>query len=387
MKKKVYLMLSGGVDSSVAGAILNENPDYKVIGVFMKCWSLEKLREKGFSDSIYACNWEEDEVDARMAAMTLGIDFEVWDFQNEYADYVIDYMIDEYSLGRTPNPDVMCNSVVKFGAFYNHAISLGAAYVATGHYAKIININEDYYIGHSKDLAKDQSYFLWKIPKVCLSQTLFPIGEINSKSEVRNIAAKYNLLTSTKKDSQGLCFVGKSNLSDMLTERLGVNNGIVYTKDIERAKNACILTKSKLREYNLTGLMPIGSHQGAYHFTIGQRNNLGVSGGPWFVSKVNIQQNSIEVVHKDNSLELQLNRFIVTGVNLFNLIDKSTIYTCQVRYNQKLIKCTVSLILNTASGSSQYAIELQESTIIAPGQSFVMYNEDILVMGGIISYI
>jgi tRNA-uridine 2-sulfurtransferase len=375
MKQKVYLMMSGGVDSSVAAYILKSNPNYEVYGVFMKCWSLEKLREKGFEDSVYACNWEEDVIDARMVADKLNIPFEVWDFQNEYSDKVIDYMIEEYSKGRTPNPDVMCNSVVKFGVFYDRAMRVGADYVATGHYARIANADGQSYIAKAYDTIKDQSYFLWKIEPSRLNKTLFPIGEIKDKAEVRKIAIDQGLLTANKKDSQGLCFVGKSSLKDMLSQRLGVKVGNIVTDNIEAGANAIKINNKQNNEYIDTGFVTIGHHQGAYLYTIGQRENLYLSGGPWYVSKVDVENNIVYVVHNQFKSSMEVNTFKIEGINEYQIIDSNKTYNCITRYNQTPIDCKLD-------GNS---IILNNSSTIAKGQSFVCYDNDILVLGGIIS--
>jgi tRNA-uridine 2-sulfurtransferase len=375
MNSKVYLMMSGGVDSSVAAYLLKSNPNYDVYGVFMKCWSLEKLREKGFADSVYACNWEEDVIDAKMVADKLNIPFEVWDFQDEYSDKVIDYMIEEYSLGRTPNPDVMCNSVVKFGVFYNKAMSMGADYVATGHYARILKEGNQSYIAKAFDTIKDQSYFLWKIEPERLNKTIFPIGEIHNKAEVRKIAIDQGLLTANKKDSQGLCFVGKSSLKDMLTQRLGIRVGNIITDNIDAAANAIKINNKQKQEYAETGFVTIGNHQGAYLYTIGQRENLYLSGGPWYVSKVDVDKNIVYVTHNDTKQNMELESFKIEGINEFQTIDSTKTYNCITRYNQTPIECNVE-------GNN---ITLLSSSTIASGQSFVCYDQDTMVLGGIIS--
>jgi tRNA-uridine 2-sulfurtransferase len=375
MKTKVYLMMSGGVDSSVAAYLLKSNPNYDVYGVFMKCWSLEKLREKGFEDSLYACNWEEDLIDARMVADKLNIPFEVWDFQSEYSDKVIDYMIEEYSLGRTPNPDVMCNSVVKFGVFYDKAMQEGADYVATGHYARIVNEGSQSYIAKAFDAYKDQSYFLWKIEPSRLNKTLFPIGEIRDKAEVRNIAIEQSLLTANKKDSQGLCFVGKSSLKEMLTQKLGIRAGNIVTNNIDAAANAVKINNKQKLEFVETGYVTVGSHQGAYLYTIGQRENLYLSGGPWYVSKVDVDKNIVYVMHNNTKQNMEVKTFRIEGINEFQTIDSEKTYNCITRYNQTPIECKVE-------GNT---ITLNNSSTIASGQSFVCYDNDIMVLGGVIS--
>jgi tRNA-uridine 2-sulfurtransferase len=380
-KSKVYLMMSGGVDSSVAAYLLKQNPHYYIIGVFMKCWSMEKLLEKGFTEDLYACNWEEDLIDAQMVAEKLEIPFEVWDFQDTYADNVIDYMIHEYSIGRTPNPDVMCNSVVKFGEFYKKAMLNGADYVATGHYARIAQDGDSFYIQKALDVKKDQSYFLWKIDSDKLSHTLFPIGDIANKAEVRKIAMINGLLTSDKKDSQGLCFVGKSSLKLMLQSRLGIQLGSIVTKDFEQAKHALKITKKIIEDYKLNEFVTIGYHQGAYLYTIGQRENLNISGGPWYVSKTDIKNNIVEVVHSDNLNTIEVTSFKVTGVNIFDEIQDSKIYNCITRYNQEPIACSVEL------SNGEYLIHLSKASSVASGQSLVCFDGDRMIFGGIIEQI
>ena len=379
MKQLVYVMLSGGVDSSVATLLLQQSGLYNLKCVFMKCWSLEKLQEKGFDKSIYACNWEEDLIDAQMIAKKLGLPFEVWNFEDQYADQVIDYMIEEYNKGRTPNPDVMCNSVVKFGVFYNRAMLEGADNVATGHYARIVEVDNCRYIGQAKDYIKDQSYFLWKIPIERIQKTLFPIGEIVNKNQVRLIAKQNNLLTADKKDSQGLCFVGKSSLQEMLKQKIGVRVGEIITRDLEKASGAIKITKAQKEEFVNKGYLTIGYHQGYYLYTIGQRDNLGLSGGPWLVKSLKIEENKVEVIHGSNIKDNQTDNFVIDNLNIFAILEEEKIYTCITRYNQQLMLCKITLL----EGSIRIVLINQKSTI-ASGQSCVIYDEDILIAGGVI---
>jgi tRNA-uridine 2-sulfurtransferase len=380
MKKLVYIMLSGGVDSSVAAYLLKSNPSYDVRGVFMKCWSLEKLLEKGFSSDVYACNWEEDSLDAKVVAEKLNIPFEIWDFQEEYADQIVDYMINEYQIGRTPNPDVMCNSVVKFGVFYERAMELGADFVATGHYAKVINHGTYSTIHKSEDANKDQSYFLWKIPPSRLSKTLMPIGEIKNKDEVRQIAIQNSLITANKKDSQGLCFVGKSSLRLMLTQRLGVMEGEIVTEDLENARNAVRINNKQKLEFRLYKHITIGTHHGSYLYTIGQRENLKLSGGPWYVSKIDIKTNRVYVVHQSNIQTTNSISVVLEGVNTFETFDEDQSYECILRYNQIPLACKLK-----KSGKSIVVLFENGTNGIALGQSLVVYKNDKLIIGGVIS--
>jgi tRNA-uridine 2-sulfurtransferase len=385
-KKIVYLMLSGGVDSSVAASILSSNPDYIVKCVFMKCWSLETLRSMGFSDNLYACTWEDDARDAQMVALKLGIDFEIWDFQKEYSDYVVGYMLNEYSLGRTPNPDVMCNSVVKFGAFYDSAIKLGADYVATGHYAKIIQGQDGLSrIGQAKDIFKDQSYFLWKIPFDRLQKTLFPIGEIDNKLEVRKTALSKNLVTAGKKDSQGLCFVGKTSLKGMLLNKFGEKSGNIVTQNMDNVHKVMQVTNRVKDEFTKTGMVVLGQHKSSILFTIGQRDGLGIGGGPWFVSKIDIERNLVFVVHEDEITEIEKNTCLISSLNVFEPIIETQEYYAQIRYNQTPEPCLIEII-------DKDIVKVNFKNKIkafASGQSCVVYKKNstemVLILGGIIS--
>lgn len=380
MKKLVYIMMSGGVDSSVATYLLKSNSDYEVKGVFMKCWSMEKLIEKGFSSDVYACNWEEDSLDAKAVADKLSIPFEIWDFQDEYANQIVDYMIAEYQIGRTPNPDVMCNSVVKFGIFYERAKALGADFVATGHYSRIVNYGNYSLLHKSLDAFKDQTYFLWKIPPSRLHNTLMPIGEIATKDEVREIAIREKLITANKKDSQGLCFVGKSSLKLMLTQRLGVKTGEIVTEDYVNARHATRVNNKQKLEYRLYGHITIGQHEGSYLYTIGQRENLKLSGGPWYVSKIDIENNRIYVVHQSNVHLTNSSKVDLEGVNVFEVIDVNAQYECILRYNQTPVHCKLKQSRNKVTVCFNDGVNG-----IALGQSLVVYQGDRLILGGVIS--
>jgi len=245
--KKVFVGMSGGVDSSVSAALLKK-AGYEVTGVFLKGWHPDWG----------PCGWQEDRLDAMRVCAHLGIRFRDLDLSKEYKKEVVDYMIDEYKAGRTPNPDVMCNQKIKFGAFFDWALAQGANYVATGHYAEIENLDienslkiKNYKLKTSKDLDKDQTYFLWTLTQRELSRTLFPVGGM-TKPEVRKLAKKFGLPTAEKKDSQGLCFVGKVDLPDFLSHFLKPKRGDVINESGEK----------------------IGWHAGAFSLTIGQRHGF-----------------------------------------------------------------------------------------------------------------
>jgi tRNA-uridine 2-sulfurtransferase len=262
-KVKILVAMSGGVDSSVAAALLLEQ-GYDVIGVFMKNWS--------------GCDWEEDKRDAMRVAASLGIELHVYDFEEEYRERVYEYMIAEYEAGRTPNPDVLCNSEVKFDLLMKVADELGCQKMATGHYARVDMAEDRVRLLKGIDANKDQSYFLCRLGQDELKRTMFPIGELE-KSKVRNLADKHGLVTAKKKDSQGLCFIGPVDLPTFLKERIKPVTGTI------------ISTAGEI----------VGEHEGVQYYTIGQRRGLGVGGGkPWFVVERKLAENELVVGHGDD---------------------------------------------------------------------------------------
>ncbi len=351
---KVFVMMSGGVDSSVACGVLVQ-AGYEVVGVFMKCWSLESLRQMNLPDSLYGCFWEDDLQDASLVAKKLGVPFEVWDFEKEYKEKVVEYMIQEYQNGRTPNPDVMCNGQIKFGIFYKTATNKGADFVATGHYARVKN-NQ---IWRALDKNKDQTYFLWQIQANQIPKILFPIGEFRTKTEVRQKAKEFGLVTSTKPDSQGLCFVGHTPLRELLLSSLGRKEG-----DILNIENGELL----------------GKHPGAFLYTIGQRKKLGLSGGPWFVSKIDIEANQVWVTHSKNQTPLYSRELVAKELN-WQIPPSSNHFRCtaQIRYRQIAIACEVFL-------SEEQARIIFDKPVraITSGQSIVFYDNQVLLGGGVI---
>ena len=302
--KKVIIGLSGGVDSSVSALLLKQQ-GYEVIGLFMKNWHDETVT---ISDD---CPWLDDSNDAMLIAEKLEIPFQTVDLSEQYHSRIIDYMFNEYENGRTPNPDVLCNREIKFDIFLKIALNLGADYIATGHYCQVNKINKDnkeiYRLIVGADEKKDQSYFLCQLNQKQLSKAIFPIGHL-TKSDVRDIAKKNDLITADKKDSQGLCFVGKVKLPDFLKQRLTPKKGKVIKIDSESVKQEIDLNEVKSKEKELELLSSpfsfssddgeeIGEHHGAYYYTVGQRKGLNIGGfsEPLFVLETDVSKNIIYV--------------------------------------------------------------------------------------------
>lgn len=298
---KVVVGLSGGVDSSVAAYLLIEQ-GHEVIGLFMKNWHDDSVT---ISDE---CPWLEDSNDAMLVADKLGIPFQTVDLSEQYKERIVDYMFDEYARGRTPNPDVLCNREIKFDVFMHIALELGADFVATGHYCqKTTSIMDGKKIHHligGADGNKDQSYFLCQVSQEQLARTLFPIGHLQ-KPEVREIATAQDLITAGKKDSQGLCFIGKVRLPDFLQQQLKPKTGdiieIPAAISIEKAAvdtgEDDMMTLSRKRHYQPDEGKKLGTHQGAHYFTRGQRKGLAVGGTPepLFVIETDVETNTIYV--------------------------------------------------------------------------------------------
>lgn len=301
-KKRVIVGLSGGVDSSVAAYLLKEQ-GYDVIGLFMKNWHDDSIT---ISDE---CPWLEDSNDAMLVADKLGIPFQTVDLSLQYKERIVDYMFKEYENGRTPNPDVLCNREIKFDVFMDIALELGADYVATGHYCRkaIIEKNREqiHQLLAGVDGNKDQSYFLCQLSQAQLAKALFPIGEL-TKPEVRKIAKTQDLITAEKKDSQGLCFIGKVRLPEFLQQQLKPKEGVIveipnsfdgYYKSSPRfdSKESELAFYAQKFEYSVSDGKVVGKHQGAHYFTKGQRKGLAVGGTvePLFVIDTDVNQNII----------------------------------------------------------------------------------------------
>ena len=391
---KVVIALSGGVDSSVAAFLLKKK-GYDLIGLFMKNWHDENVT---ISDE---CPWLEDSNDAMLVAEKLNIPFQTVDLSKEYKERIIDYMFDEYSRGNTPNPDILCNREIKFDVFMDIAISLGADYVATGHYCRVIedNNNEDvtYQLHAGIDNLKDQSYFLCQLNQSQLKQIIFPIGDL-SKTEVRKIARENNLITAEKKDSQGLCFVGKVSLPDFLQQKLKKRTGDVieissesdlYKNDINQLDKYEELEFLSTRiSYKKNDGRIIGQHHGAHFFTIGQRKGLSIGGykDPLFVISTNTSSNEIYVGEGKNhpGLLKKVLKIKYSEINWVNdtynyLILKDLELKARIRYRQKLQDIKVEKF------DDFLFVEFKEfQSAITPGQFVAIYQKNQLIASGVI---
>ncbi|WP_262509677.1 MULTISPECIES: tRNA 2-thiouridine(34) synthase MnmA [Arenibacter] len=395
--KKVVVGLSGGVDSSVTAYLLKEQ-GYEVIGLFMKNWH---------DDSVTIskeCPWLEDSNDALIVAEKLGIPFQTVDLSAQYKERIVDYMFREYEKGRTPNPDVLCNREIKFDVFMKIAMQLGADYVATGHYCrKGIIKNEDgtetYQLLAGADGNKDQSYFLCQLSQEQLSKTLFPIGEL-LKPEVRRIAAANDLITADKKDSQGLCFIGKVRLPEFLQQKLRPKKGFIVEVPavLEQYVHNVPEFNSKMEElaffaekphYNLTDGKVVGEHQGAHYFTKGQRKGLDVGGTkePLFVIETDVDQNVIYTGQGKSHPGLYRRTLFVNNEELHWVrtdlaleVDQNMEVMARIRYRQPLQKAT----LYRVDGGLYVDFEEKQSAI-TEGQFVAWYIGEELVGSGVIS--
>ena len=396
MKKKVVVGLSGGVDSSVSAYLLQQQ-GYEVIGLFMKNWHDDSVT---ISDE---CPWLDDSNDAMMVADKLGIPFQTVDLSEQYKERIVDYMFNEYERGRTPNPDVLCNREIKFDVFMKIALSLGADYVATGHYCRKGEIEKDgdtiYQLLSGKDNNKDQSYFLCQLTQEQLSKTLFPIGELQ-KSEVRKIASEQNLVTADKKDSQGLCFIGKVRLPDFLQQKLQPKEGkiieIEAEKDLYSSETPEFSNKheeldflAKKYEYAAEDGKVVGKHQGAHYFTKGQRKGLAVGGTPepLFVIDTDVIDNVIYTGQGKNHpgiyrKGLFINKDEVHWVrkDLAISTDETLKVKARIRYRQPLQDATLH---QTEAG--MYVIFDEPQASITEGQFVAWYEGEELLGSGVIS--
>ena len=342
-KKKVIIALSGGVDSSVSAFLLKEK-GYEVIGVFMKIW------HENSNNSNEKCPWIEDSSYALEIAEQLNIPFHVVDLSNEYEKRIVNYMFDEYSKGTTPNPDVLCNKEIKFDVFLRHALKLNADYVATGHYVKkITNKDGTHSLIAGKDKSKDQSYFLCQLNQKQLEKIIFPIGDL-LKSEVREIAKINKLATADRKDSQGLCFVGKIKIPEFLSKKLKTKKGRVIEIEPDNLKykisKKTIEEKSKAIEYSDSDGKIIGHHNGAHFFTIGQRKGLNIGGKkePLFVIKTDTINNIIYVGMGENhpglykkALKIKREECHWIRKDLMVNVGEKKDFLIRTRYRQNLI--------------------------------------------------
>jgi tRNA-uridine 2-sulfurtransferase len=389
--KRVVVGLSGGVDSSVAAYLLKEQ-GYEVIGMFMKNWHDDSVTISN------ECPWLDDSNDAMIVAQHLGIPFQAIDLSAEYKERIVDYMFAEYQRGRTPNPDVLCNREIKFDIFLKAALKLGADFVATGHYARksetTSNGSTVYRLLSGKDPNKDQSYFLCQLTQDQLSRSLFPIGEL-LKPEVRAIAKKMDLVTADKKDSQGLCFVGKVHLPDFLQQRLQPKAG----KVIEVPQSA-YAAKNGHSDNDLEGLVAqyiysaddgkvIGEHNGAHYYTIGQRKGLNIGGHarPLFVIGTSTEDNVIYMgMGEDHPGLYRKGLFIPSKDEHWIREDmklqpgESRKYLSRIRYRQMLSPCTLH-----KKSEGLYIIFDKPMKSITPGQFAAWYDGEELIGSGVIN--
>lgn len=373
---RVYVGMSGGVDSSLTAALLVEQ-GYEVTGVYMKNWSQDLPGMK--------CPWADDLADAKRVAVQLGIEFKVFDFEREYKQRVVDYMIDEYKLGRTPNPDIMCNQEVKFRLFLDAALADGADMIATGHYARILrgvpgeqspHLNrvsptgvEDRVsdsngeiaparLGLAQDANKDQTYFLYRVTAEALSKTLFPLGDY-TKAEVRQMAHERGLYTASKRDSQGICFVGQIGIREFLSQYVTTKPG-----DIIDAHTHVVL----------------GRHDGAIYYTLGQRHGLDIGGGlPYYVVGKDMEKNEVYVSTNLNDAQIWQRELTLASLHWIHDRPPEGNYRMRLRHRAPLLP------IHLTFQGNQAVLSLDEAQrAAAPGQSVVVYDGDVCIGGGII---
>ena len=394
--KRVVVGLSGGVDSSVTAYLLKEQ-GYEVIGLFMKNWHDDSVTISN------ECPWLEDSNDAMIVAEKLKIPFQVVDLSNQYKERIVDYMFDEYSKGRTPNPDVLCNREIKFDVFMDIALNLGADYVATGHYCRkdteIIHGKPVHKLLAGKDGNKDQSYFLCQLSQEQLTKALFPIGEL-TKPEVREIAKKANLITADKKDSQGLCFIGKVRLPEFLQQKLQPKEGVIITipADFEQYTTRVSEFENKEAELNYFSTKfsycqddgkVVGKHQGAHYYTKGQRKGLNVGGTKeaLYVIETDVLENVIYTGEGKNHQGLYRNVLFVSNKESHWIREDLTLNNgefmqveARIRYRQTLEKAT----LHKVEKGLYVAFEKKQSAI-QEGQFVAWYQDEELIGSGVIS--
>jgi tRNA-specific 2-thiouridylase len=394
--KRVVVGLSGGVDSSVAAYLLQQQ-GYEVIGLFMKNWHDDSVTISN------ECPWLEDSNDALLVAEKLGIPFQTVDLSEQYKEKIVDYMFNEYEKGRTPNPDVLCNREIKFAIFMKIAISLGADFVATGHYCRKGEIDNNgkkvYQLLSGVDTNKDQSYFLCQLSQEQLAKSLFPIGEL-TKPEVREIAAQMNLITAEKKDSQGLCFIGKVRLPEFLQQKLEKKEGLIIQIDAHdsiynqnptefQSEEEQLAFESRTLSYDSNRGKVVGKHQGAHFFTIGQRKGLNVGGTkePLFIIATNVETNTIYTGLGSEHPGLFKKALFVQNSEVHWIREDLAIANgatlevmARIRYRQPLQIATLHLFEN-----GLYVVFNEPQSAITEGQFVAWYINDELVGSGVIS--
>lgn len=334
--------MSGGVDSSLTAALLVEQ-GYDVVGVYMKNWTQDLPGMR--------CPWADDLADAKRVAVQLGIDFRVFDFETQYRDKVVQYMIDEYENGRTPNPDIMCNQEVKFKLFLETALEQGADMIATGHYAQTAEGR----LRRAEDDNKDQTYFLYRVEHEALEKTLFPLGKF-TKPQVREMAKERGLFTAGKKDSQGICFVGQIGIREFLGQYVQTSPGKVIDKNSQEV---------------------LGRHDGAIFYTLGQRHGLDIGGGlPYYVVGKNMKKNEVYVSTNLNENSLWQDTITLENTHWINEEPQDgQTYQLRIRHRSPLVNCTYE----------DGMLQLEEAQrAITPGQSAVLYSDKVCLGGGIV---
>lgn len=347
---KIAVLLSGGVDSSVALQLLKNEGTHELRAYYLKVWLEDEVVLAG------DCPWEEDVRYVRAVCNQLDIPLEIVPLQTEYLNCVVSYVLNELKAGRTPSPDILCNRHIKFGAFLNHVDDCDR--VASGHYAQIIQDENCALLNRAADTAKDQTYFLSNITQNQLQQLLFPIGHL-TKHEVRTLADRFGLPTKNRKDSQGICFLGKINYRDFIELHLGQNEGTILEKGSDRE---------------------LGEHKGYWFYTIGQRFGLGLPGGPWYVVAKDLQHNIIYVSHRDDNNSRQRQHFHIENTNWISGTPDRTDLQCKLRHGPETIACQ----LDTSHLPIKVSLNQSDSGI-APGQHAVFYNGNHCLGGGIIS--
>lgn len=349
---KIAMLLSGGVDSSVAMRLLQDQ-GHDITAFYLKIWLQEEFSFLG------DCPWEEDLSYVRAVCEQTGIPLEVVPMQTEYWDSVIKYTIEEIEAGRTPNPDMLCNNWVKFGQFLDK-IDPAFEKVASGHYARVREANGKFLLERAPDPVKDQTYFLAYLSQQQLSRALFPLGDY-AKAQVRELARKFNLPTQNRRDSQGLCFLGQIKFSDFVKEHLGIRKGDIINID----------TGEKL-----------GEHNGYYYYTIGQRQGLGLSGGPWYVVEKDIPNNRIYISLRQNMGDKYRDTFRVGNFNwISGERPAKTALQVKIRHGAVIYRCQVQF---DDDGHATVTLERPDRPGIAPGQFAVFYDEQVCLGGGVI---
>lgn len=390
--KRVVVGLSGGVDSSVSAYLLQQQ-GYEVIGLFMRNWHDETVTLSN------ECPWIDDSNDALLIAGQLGIPFQVLDLSKEYKERIVDYMFSEYEAGRTPNPDVLCNREIKFDVFLKAALELGADYVATGHYCRKTTTEDGiHHLLAGADPGKDQSYFLCQLSQEQLSKALFPIGALQ-KHEVRAIAREIGLVTADKKDSQGLCFVGKISLPEFLQQQLQVKHGEVIEIPEDMSQFHAYHSLEPTSENVVQLAAPfhfepedgirVADHIGAHYYTIGQRKGLHIGGrpNPSFVIGIDTERNVVYTGQKEDHPGLNKRALLIQENEIHYLqpqhalqLGEERTYMVRIRYRQPLQKAT---LIRKEAGLYILFDELQKG--ITPGQFAAWYQDDELIGSGIIS--